>query len=141
MDNQQKLILTGKICPYCFRPTEYVDSSEIYSGNKNYGMFYLCRPCKAWVGVHRKTSQKALGRLADRDLRKLKMQAHDFFDFLWKRKMEKGISKKNARHAAYDWLSKELGIERELTHIGMFDNEQCKMAIELCRPHFNRLTK
>lgn len=34
-------ILTGKICPYCGKPTEYVDSSIIYG--RSYGMIYLCR--------------------------------------------------------------------------------------------------
>ena len=36
----------GLVCPYCGQPTEYVDSSEVYS--KNYGKIYLCRPCEAW---------------------------------------------------------------------------------------------
>ena len=32
-------ILSGKICPYCGKPTEYVDSSIIYG--RSYGMIYL----------------------------------------------------------------------------------------------------
>lgn len=53
-------ILTGKVCPYCGRPTEFVDSSVIYG--RSYGMIYLCRDCRAYVGVHKGTDQ-ALGRL------------------------------------------------------------------------------
>ena len=67
----------GLVCPYCSQPTEYADSSEVYS--KNYGKIYLCRPCEAWVGVHEGTN-KALGRLADERLRYWKKQAHYFFD-------------------------------------------------------------
>lgn len=48
-------------CDYCGGPTEYVDSSVIYG--RSYGMIYLCRPCRAYVGVHRGTN-KPLGRLA-----------------------------------------------------------------------------
>lgn len=70
-------ILTGKICPYCGKPTEYVDSSVIYG--RSYGMIYLCRDCKAYVGVHKGTDQ-ALGRLANAELREAKKEAHFYFD-------------------------------------------------------------
>ena len=46
-------LLTGKICPYCGKPTEFVDSSVIYG--RSYGMIYLCRDCRAYVGVHKGT--------------------------------------------------------------------------------------
>lgn len=55
--------LTGHICPYCGCFAEFVDSSCVYNG-KSYGMIYLCRPCVAWVGVHKGTDN-ALGRLAN----------------------------------------------------------------------------
>ena len=65
------------LCDYCGRQAEYVDSAEIYNG-KSYGMIYLCRPCKAYVGVHR-GSDKPLGRLADAELREWKKRAHAAF--------------------------------------------------------------
>lgn len=83
--NNVKLINSGKICPYCSNSTEYIDSVEIYG--KSYGMIYICRPCDSWVGVHNKKSKKALGRLANRDLRNLKKQAHAYLDPLWKKKI------------------------------------------------------
>lgn len=70
-------ILTGKICPYCGKPTEYVDSSVIYG--YSYGMIYLCRDCRAYVGVHKGTDL-ALGRLANAELREAKKEAHFYFD-------------------------------------------------------------
>lgn len=70
-------LLTGKICPYCGRSTEYVDSSVIYG--RSYGMIYLCRDCRAYVGVHKGTDQ-ALGRLANAELREAKKEAHFYFD-------------------------------------------------------------
>lgn len=116
-------------CPYCGEYAEYVDSEIIYG--KSYGMVYLCKPCDAYVGVHEGTCHP-LGRLANAELRKYKIQAHAYFDPLYKRKMEKGYSKGKARSKAYQWLSREMGIPAHETHIGMFDVGQCKKVIEVC---------
>ena len=80
--NNHQLIISGKICPYCGRETELIDSSEIYHG-VSYGWMYICRPCDAYVGCYNGTT-KALGRLADAELRKYKHEAHDVFDLIWK---------------------------------------------------------
>lgn len=116
-------VLAGKICPYCSQPAEYVDSAVIYG--KSYGMIYLCRPCDAYVGCHKK-SDKALGRLANRTLRGAKKQAHFYFDKIWK----DGLME---RTEAYSWLSENMGVIRDLTHIGMFNEEQCAKVVELSR--------
>lgn len=127
--NRQEEIFAGKVCPYCNEKTEYVDSSCIYG--RSYGMIYICRPCDAYVGVHKGTDD-ALGRLANSELRHWKKEAHAMFDPLWRRKMEQGFSKKKARGKAYKWLSEQMGIDIKLTHIGMMDIEQCKRVVELC---------
>lgn len=85
-------IFTGKICPYCGKPTEYVDSSVIYG--RSYGMIYLCRDCRAYVGVHKGTDQ-ALGRLANAELRKAKKEAHFYFDQIAKTNLINKIWKKH----------------------------------------------
>jgi HD superfamily phosphohydrolase YqeK len=113
-------ILLGKICPYCGKETELIDSAEIYHGN-SYGWMYICRPCDAYVGCYTGTTN-SLGRLANAELRKYKQAAHDVFDLIWKdHHME--------RSEAYSWLSHQLGIEPDYTHMGMFDVEQCKQVI------------
>lgn len=127
------LVLSGKVCPYCESKTKYVDSSVVYG--KSYGMIYYCEDCKAWVGVHNGTD-KALGRLANAELRGWKIKAHALFDKLWRKKMQQGFSKKEARGKAYSWLTEELGIEPEETHIGFFDVDQCKKVVELCSKYF-----
>lgn len=33
------------------------------------------------------------------------------------------------REDAYEWLSERLGIPRYLTHVGMFDEAQCRRTI------------
>lgn len=112
-------------CDYCGRRAEYVDSKIIYG--KSYGMIYLCRNCMAYVGVHKGTSTP-LGRLANAELRHWKMHAHAVFDPLWQYGRFKG-----RRNAAYAWLSQQMGLPIQRTHIGMFDVQQCKQVVEICR--------
>jgi len=38
-----------------------------------------------------------------------------------------------SRNEAYEWLCEQLGMSREETHIGMFDETQCKQVVELCQ--------
>ena len=114
-------ILSGKVCPYCGKPTEYVDSSIVYG--RSYGMIYLCRDCRAYVGAHKGTDQ-ALGRLANAELREAKKEAHFYFDQIAKTNLINKIWKKHIpntsnRNKAYLWLSIQLGIPREICHIGM----------------------
>ena len=118
-------ILAGKICPYCGRPTELIDSAEVYHGY-SFGPIYICRQCDAYVGCHKGTT-RAMGRLANADLRKWKHQAHEAFDKLWK-----GEGKIMNRHQAYKFLSEKLGLPPKYTHIGMFKPETCKKVIEIC---------
>lgn len=125
-------ILKGLECPYCNKESVFTDSKEIYG--KSYGMVYLCRGCDAYVGVHKGT-KKALGRLADKKLREAKKEAHHYFDKLWQRAIKQGRTKHEARSSAYKWLSKELGIPLELTHIGMFDVITCNQVVELCKKY------
>lgn len=129
----------GKQCPYCGEDSKLTPSQEIYFG-KDYGPMWACIPCNAWVGCHKGT-ERALGRLANSELRKAKMSAHAIFDPLWVAKMRKGFSKKEARTGAYEWLSKEMGIPIEQTHIGMFDIEQCKKVIAICKPYNDKLSR
>ncbi len=119
-----KDIFTGKICPYCLKGTEFVESSIIYG--KNYGMIYLCKSCDAYVGVHKGTN-KSLGRLANAELRKWKILAHKYFD-----KLYKSSNRFNSRKEAYQWLSKIMQVDKEYAHIAMFDVKQCKKLISLC---------
>jgi len=129
-------IYSGKICPYCNGESVFVDSEEVYG--KSYGMIYLCRPCKAWVGVHKGTSD-ALGRLANSELREGKKEAHFYFDKLWNHKIQQGLKKSLARTRAYKWLSEELDVARTETHIGYFDLEMCKKVVNLCKPIVDKL--
>lgn len=128
-------MLTGKRCPYCKGKPQYVDSIEIYG--TSYGMIYLCRPCRAWVGVHKGTD-KPLGRLANKNLRVMKIQAHGAFDNLWRHSRFSNRRKKMTRTKAYAWLSDRLGIPPKYTHIGMFSEKTCQQVIDACNAFHNQ---
>ena len=108
---------------YGGRVAKYVDSSVIYYGH-SYGMAYLCRPCNAYVGVHSGTDRPK-GSLANAELGGRRKATHARFDPLW----QDGPFKK--RNAAYRWLSEQMELPIEQTHIGMFTVEQCKAALEI----------
>jgi len=115
--------VTNPTCPYCNQASILVDSAEVYHG-RSYGPIYLCRPCKAYVGVHKATNEP-LGRLANADLRRLKMRAHEAFDPIWK-------SGRMKRKEAYSWLSSALCIDVNDCHIGMFNEEACEQVVRVC---------
>jgi hypothetical protein len=123
-----------KRCRYCEQEAQllYVGNAG-YPYRVNYGPMYVCVPCKAWVGVHRGTT-KALGGLANAELRKAKIAAHAAFDPLWQGKIRRDkCSKTKARRAGYKWLSEQLGIPYEKTHIGMMSLDECRKVVEVCK--------
>lgn len=122
-------IMQGLVCPYCNKPSVLTDSVVIYG--RSYGMIYLCKGCDAYVGVHKGTD-RALGRLANRELRFWKKEAHKYFDMIWKPPLELV-----SRSFAYEKLSEWMGLPGEQTHIGMFDVDQCKSVVEFAKQKLN----
>lgn len=114
-------------CPYCQGPVRLVNNAEIYNG-KSYGKWpyaYRCAPCDAYVGLHPDTDIP-LGTLAMAPLRQARQQAKQaFFDLCRRRSWE--------RNDAYPWLAKQMGIEQEVCHFGMFDEHQAQRAGQICR--------
>lgn len=122
-------------CDYCERPARLTTGREVYPHRPDLfsKRFYKCTPCGAWVGCHDGT-HTPLGRLANAELRKAKMEAHDAFDPFWRSEAKRqGLSRGKARRRAYKWLAEQLGIEPQLCHIGMFDVETCQRVVEVCR--------
>ena len=117
------------ICPYCKQPAKLVPSSRIYGDrDKNYGMFWHCEKDDAYVGTHKNSKDHIpLGRLANRELRRWKQNAHAMFDPLWQ-------SKKMTRGEAYAFMQRIMGMTQDEAHIGKFDVQQCKKLVDLLRP-------
>lgn len=122
------------VCPYCSAHAELVDDTQVYQRNYG-GKVWLCRHCKAWVGCHKNSkSHIPLGRLATAELRKLKIEAHALFDPLWRAAIRlRGWSQPHARGKAYSWLSKKMDIPRAECHIGMFNEDRVRLAIDILR--------
>ena len=120
-------------CSYCNKQAPLLRLGDAgYPYQRDYGPVWTCVPCQAWCGCHPGT-ERALGRLANAELRVAKQQAHAAFDPLWKRKMAKEFCHQGvARRAGYRWLSDQMGIAYKNTHIGEFDIEQCRRVVELC---------
>lgn len=115
------------ICQYCNKQAKLHTGEKLYPHRPDlyHLRFWMCEPCGAYVGTHKNNSNTPLGRLANAELRRLKVLAHEAFDPLWK----KGNM---SRTSAYIWLSMKLKIDKEECHIGMFDEKICKKVIEIC---------
>lgn len=116
------------ICPYCGGWSAKLTGADIYPHRPDLRKktFYACRPCDAYVGCHDGTD-KPLGTLADRRLRRSRNRAHRAIDPLW----VDAPNRKEARVSVYKALAEALGIEREDCHIAMFSDEQCARTVEL----------
>jgi hypothetical protein len=114
------------ICPYCGNNAVLVGGKSIYPHRSDLyrKWFYLCQPCDAYVGCH--PNKAPLGRLANRQLRIAKMQAHSVFDPLWK-------EGQMTRTQAYKWLSEKMKIPVNETHIGLFDIGQCLQVEQIVK--------
>ena len=126
LNTYEKNVYAAKICPYC--KSEYV---KIISEKDVYGREYKGRKifacgeypaCDSYVGTH--DDGTPLGRLANKELRLAKKEAHNAFDCLWK-------SKEMSRGKAYRLLSNFLGIEPDYTHIGMFNVDTCNRELRI----------
>jgi len=120
------------ICRYCGSPVVYTSNAEIYGKEYGTGKCYLCRNCRAFVGVHPGTDTP-LGTLANEELREWRKEAHFWFDRIWKKP-----TRITTRYNAYGYLAKKMGLPREETHIGMFEIEQCKKVIEFSKERMQR---
>lgn len=131
-------MLANVYCPYCSEKAALVFGTEIYGEKVGpeaaLRQYWLCRPCDAYVGVHATSHHRyPLGRLANAELRQLRIEAHQHFDPLWEAMMSyRGWSRNRARTAAYAWLAKELNISIDHAHMGWFDADMCRRVIQIC---------
>lgn len=113
-------------CAHCIQPAELVTGSEVYPkrGDLAAKRFWMCRGCKAWVGVHENSpSFTPLGSPANDALRQMRSRCHKALDPLWQR----GAM---TRQQAYAWLAKTLQIDVKHCHIGHFRFDRARQAIE-----------
>lgn len=138
---QDNLATVPPRCAECGGGTVCVSGDQIYPHRPDLfrKWFWRC-PCGAYVGCH-PNSQTPLGTPAGPATRQARSEAHAVFDALWQRKMARdGVSRHEARNAAYAWLAEQMGLDPSATHIGSFTQEQCAQVVALCRPYLPRST-
>nr|WP_315447981.1 zinc-finger-containing protein [uncultured Pseudomonas sp.] len=109
-------------CRYCGDDVHLVCNSEIYRGRSfgDWPYAYLCRGCRAYVGLHPQTDIP-LGTLADDKLRVLRNRSKAAFHEHMKKA---GMT----RTGAYQWLAEKMGIDVGVCHFGWFDLAECFAA-------------
>ena len=117
------------VCPYCDSEVIFTSNSIIYGEKYGNGKCYKCTKCDAYVGVHNGT-KTPLGRMANKELRELKKQAHALFDPIWQ-------NKQKTRSEAYTDLAKALSIPKKECHFGWFDKPMLLKAIGYLTPKEN----
>lgn len=121
-------------CPRCGGEAEYHESSTHLWG-RDYGPVWSCPRDDARTSC-RPGSKVPLGTLADEELRTMRRAAHVALDSLWRRKAARdGVTRSEARTAAYQWLAVQLQIWPGPCHIGWMDLDACRATIEACRPY------
>lgn len=120
-------------CPYCSKTPKLVTGKELFPHLPKLSSkhFWQCKPCGAHVGCHPNTN-RAMGPVANAELRKARTDAHTAFDPLWKLNYME-------RNAAYKWLAETMGIDAKKAHIGYFDIDQCMMARAVSIEKFQEL--
>lgn len=123
-------------CPYCGGQARLVLGAELYPGlsKANHKLrdkkFWRCDPCDAHVGTHayEQNDTIPLGRLANAELRRLKMAVHRAFDPVWKRP-----GARYTRTQAYQALARRMDIPKRFCHIGLFDEKQCREVLKIMK--------
>ena len=112
-------------CQYCNKEADWVENKAYYG--RNYGksfMAYWCKDCDARVGCHNNTKE-ALGTLANKELRDLRMKAKKLFI---EKKMGGDWKNKRLKSKAYQFLTDIFG---KHFHFGESTVEECKDIIKL----------
>ena len=119
------------ICPYCNAEAKQVNGEVIYPHRPDLAakLFYLCRPCWAYVGCHQTPDRhgEPFGTLADEETRMYRSELHAHLDPLWIDGPKRGRRKR--RVFVYKWLSEQLHLPENETHVGLFDVATCKAAL------------
>lgn len=125
---RQRTLAKGKpvrmTCPYCGRPMQLRNGDTIYKDNVKNRKIYVCAGypgCDSYVRAQDGTLNP-IGTPANSDLRRLRHDAHNAFDLLWKRGF---MTKKEA----YNWLGLITGLPEDMAHIGEFREALCSRVI------------
>lgn len=117
------------VCNLCGGEVEYIPNSKIYGKSYGSGYCYHCKNCGAYVGTNKMRPKQALGILANKEMRELKMKCHDEFDKSWKYSSDP----RSERSRAYERFAKKMGIDVSECHFGYFNTEQLNKALGILK--------
>lgn len=124
---RMKIDLHPKICPLCGGRVEFVPVTRIYGQNLKFGeksgFCYHCKKCDAIVGTHKNNPTEALGLLANKTIRELRIRNHNMFDKFWKNKAQ--------RQECYLKLAKEMELTEEECHFAWFDEKELERSYQI----------
>ena len=109
-----------KVCNICGGKVKFNKCSKEKSRS---GFVYYCTNCYAWVGTSPKNPDEALGELANKEIRGMRVELHRWFDKLWKNHEE--------RAKYYDKLAAALG--KSECHFSQMTMEELKKAEEIVK--------
>lgn len=115
-------------CNLCNGKVVYISNAQIYGKKYGSGYCYYCTSCRAYVGTHKPWPKKAMGILANEEMRAWKKNCHNLFDPFWK---GEGGSRK--RNQLYQNLASGMGIAIDQCHFGYFDLENLKKAYAILK--------
>lgn len=113
------------VCNICGGRVVFIENKQIYGKSYGSGYCYFCTKCHAYVGTHKNKHRKAMGILANKEMRLWKMRCHSVFDSLWQNNKE--------RNFLYSKLAKALNIPVEDCHFGYFDMSMLQKAYDIIR--------
>lgn len=119
--------LYPKVCNLCGGPVEYVSNAMIYGRQYGSGFCYRCQSCGAYVGTHKPQPRKALGILANAEMRDWKQKCHSLFDPFWQGHKDRQMRRKNL----YIRLAGKMGIDVQDCHFGYFNMDQLERAYKI----------
>ena len=117
------------VCNICGGKVSYVSNARVYGSRYGSGWCYLCESCGAYVGTHGPRPKEAMGILADKRMRRLKMECHELFDRTWETNAE--------RRERYARLASRLGIPVAECHFGYFDAPMLERALAILKEEGN----
>lgn len=128
MDSSMKEVnLYPKVCNLCGGKVECISNSVIYGREYGSGYCYRCQSCGAYVGTHKPWPKRAMGILANAEMREWKRKCHEVFDSF--RKNEGG----KKRRMMYKRLAEKMNIQVSMCHFGYFDTDQLKQAYQIMK--------
>ena len=124
--------LRPNVCNICSGEVIFTSNARIYGTEYGSGKCYLCTKCGAYVGTHEPRPKEALGLLADKEMRDLKMKCHELFDEKWKN--ESSYRKRHlARREAYREFASKMNMPVSECHFGYFDIEKLTEAYKILK--------